>query len=409
MALFMRQVKSLKYIIPLLLIAFLAYTFPERLSFVEELPRWIITFCLAATVVKIVWEGLDWSNDYYIVTNKRVIQIDEVFLLKYERYEAPLNKIENVNVKHITPFEERLFGYGEVEIATAAQGEARVLLLDYMPNANEIVDRIELQLNKSRDLIQQYGTQQKRKALLNKVFTAKAAAAAKKKKKTAKAKPSWFQKRWQAFKKLFASLVHYLYPRTREVDGKTIIWRKHWIALLRTLIRPRPLLSTLVLFSLAVGLTIISSEYPTIYNIGEFVLGFTFLAGLWWLYEDWRNDQYILSEEKLVDLELLPLGFGKEERSTTLDRIQDVRLTQNQPWMVWLGVGNVLIQTAGQDGDFTFDWVKDPQGVMKDIFEAIDNDEEKRRRARSFVINQEILDWLKYYEEERQERCLSPA
>jgi CRP-like cAMP-binding protein len=404
MALFIRQVKSLRIIIPLLLIAFLANFYFDNLSFVEGLPRWIITFSLAATVLKIVWEGLDWSNDYYIVTNKRVIQIDEVFGLKYERYEAPLNKIENVSVKHANPIEETLFGYAEVEIATAAQGgPGRVLMLDYMPDANEIVERIELQLNKAKGLIQQYGREQKRKALLNKVFDPKPPAA--KKKKTPKPKPSWLQKRRQVLKKGFTSLVDYIRPRTREEKGKTIIWRKHWIALAQTFIHPRAFLLTLLLIAIAAGLWTLPDEYSTYAQVGGIFVALAFLAGTWWFYEDWRNDKYILEEDKIIDLELLPLGFGKEERSTTLDRIQDVRMTQNQPWMVWLGVGHVLIQTAGQDGDFTFDWVKDPQSVLKDIFQAIDNDEEKRQHARSFVINQEVLDWLKYYEEGRKERC----
>src|SRR3990172_3050759 len=45
-----------------------------------------------------VWNAIDWSNDYYLVTNQRVIWLEKVIGLYDSRQEAPLSTILSVGV-----------------------------------------------------------------------------------------------------------------------------------------------------------------------------------------------------------------------------------------------------------------------------------------------------------------------
>lgn len=62
------------------------------------------------------WVLLDWSNDYYIVTNQRVVWIEKIILFYESRMEAPLATIQAVNVH--TELLGRFLGYGDVTVNT---------------------------------------------------------------------------------------------------------------------------------------------------------------------------------------------------------------------------------------------------------------------------------------------------
>ncbi|MCJ7666903.1 MAG: PH domain-containing protein, partial [Anaerolineae bacterium] len=65
-----------------------------------------------------MWFYLDWQNDYYVVTDKRVVQVEKVMLLYEERNEAALGRIQNVTL--LSPHAlARLLGFANLVIETA--------------------------------------------------------------------------------------------------------------------------------------------------------------------------------------------------------------------------------------------------------------------------------------------------
>ena len=38
------------------------------------------------------------------------------------------------------------------------------------------------------------------------------------------------------------------------------------------------------------------------------------LFWIWWRYEDWRNDRYLLTEDTLIDEDVKPLVFHRDVR-----------------------------------------------------------------------------------------------
>ncbi|NLD44798.1 MAG: cyclic nucleotide-binding domain-containing protein [Chloroflexi bacterium] len=73
----------------------------------------------AAFALALLWQWLDWRNDYLIVTTRRVAHRERVSLLYESRYEAPLERVQNINIRR--GLLGSLFGYGQISVETAAK------------------------------------------------------------------------------------------------------------------------------------------------------------------------------------------------------------------------------------------------------------------------------------------------
>ncbi len=378
-----------------------AYIFQNDLQ-MQSTVAIIGVIILILPVVLGLWQTLDWYNDYFIVTNERVILVDKVVLFSETRYEAPLNKIQNVNVAHYTPLSE-ILGYGNMIIATAASaGPSPPLILDYFPKVDIVAQHIIQELNKERGILRQQGQDQKRhnlRAALGLVATTESAKAGGK-----PPEEPTIKKEGSAIGATLDGVIRYLKPMMREQKGSTIIWRKHWIRLLLESAWAWLVFFGVLLFVIAELFFLDITQFGQQLILGVGIAGLVAsILGLWYTYEDWRNDQYILTPEAIVDQEQKPFGFDKQVRRASLDMIQDSRYVQPNPLMVMFNVGNVVIQTAGQEGNFTFKWVKDPRAVQYDIFQYIQQRQAQRERNEAAAISQELLDFIKMYDEEKEE------
>lgn len=73
-----------------------------------------------------IYRVYDMKYDIWVVTNKRII--DEWGVLSHNFKDSPIEKINNVNV--MQTIAGRIFGYGDVEIQTAAEaGETRIQMV----------------------------------------------------------------------------------------------------------------------------------------------------------------------------------------------------------------------------------------------------------------------------------------
>ena len=113
--------------------------------------------------------------------------------------------------------------------------------------------------------------------------------------------------------------------KTRIVENGTITYRKHWTIFFKEAMLPN------ILFILS----LISISFVWIYFTVNDIDGRTFLTGalalvtifffLWWLYvyEDWRNDLYRVTQDLIIDRDKKP--FGKESfRSAPIRNIQSL-------------------------------------------------------------------------------------
>ena len=83
-----------------------------------------------------IWNSIDWSNDYYIVTNQRVIWLEKVVGLYDSRQEAPLSSILSVGVE--TDQLGRILDFGNVIVRTFVGR----LEFDYVDHPNQAAEMI---------------------------------------------------------------------------------------------------------------------------------------------------------------------------------------------------------------------------------------------------------------------------
>ena len=115
-----------------------------------------------------------------------------------------------------------------------------------------------------------------------------------------------------------------------------------------------------------------------------------------WEIEDHRNDLYILTLTTIIDVEKKP--FGPEDRRTaSLGAIQNVNFKVNT-FSQLLGFGDVLLETAGSGGKFTFHRIpnaEDAAATINDYLAAFKKDEKERN------LN-DTLTLLNYYHQAQQ-------
>jgi uncharacterized membrane protein YdbT with pleckstrin-like domain len=101
------------------------------------------------------------------------------------------------------------------------------------------------------------------------------------------------------------------------------------------------------------------------------VLYFSFLILLWiGFFIEWTDfmlDTWILTDERLIDVEQVSL-FNRRVSTLSLDRVQDITTTEAGFLETLLGIGIVIVQTAGESQEFKVSGVKDPNHV-KDLIQ----------------------------------------
>lgn len=340
------------------------------------------------------WNYLDWWTDLYIFTNRRVIVVERTVGFMARRVETPLTKIQAIRVDTPNPVESWL-GYSDMLISTAAQGVQSTMKLDYLQDADTIAAQILVELNRVQKNMVNENREVKRRAVLNAIGEDPAPET------PIQASPP----HTPVAPGPLPTWVNYFYPQVREEVGKTIIWRKHPIILVA---ESWPawisFIATIYLVIAIPGWVELSITGGLTWTVLSVLWTGLMIFWIWWRYDDWRNDRYLLTEDTLIDEDVKPLGFHRDVRRASLDSIQDIRYEQSNPLDLLFNVGKVLIQTAGQQGQFTFDWVSNPGEVQADINRYIQVRKEARERQEAEGFRQEVLDLINIYDEHRRGR-----
>ncbi len=195
-------------------------------------------------------------------------------------------------------------------------------------------------------------------------------------------------------------LLRFFVPPLRSVEGETITWRKHWIALIRPLALP----SLLIILSSGVAVGLLSSALgQRWWQLVLIVYGLLLIFVLpWWLwrFEDWKNDLYQVTATRIIDIERLPFDLRETRREASLGMVQNVNLEIPGPLGKLLKYGSVTIETAGA-GAFTFDLVKDPRGVQAEIFRRMEAFQERQQREAALRRREELAEWFAAYDQMR--------
>lgn len=348
---------------------------------------WVIIGLLV--VGQLVWGLLDYFNDYLIVTNRRVVRQEEVIFLRQWRQEAVLEQVQNVDVT--INFWGNLFGYGQVIIRTA--GTQGAIPFDFVANPEEIRKTIFTQRGRrqghmqaeSKGVIQRLleGRLGLRLPLPARVYQGGQLGAEPQ-------RPAWL-----------TALISVLGldRKPRRADNNHLVWRKHWSVLLAQLLPAIGLMLAIIVLLFGQFLTWVEALHTAFLALDVVLalIGLINLAWMAWIVADWRNDTYEINTESIIDVEKKPLFFSEKRRAARLGEIENIEIDIPSPLHYLLNFGNVRLQTAATEGDFTFDWVPDPRGVADEVQRRIEEYRYRMEMMRARQRAQELPDWFEMY------------
>ena len=360
-------------------------------------PLWVgLGIGALLVVLSLVWGFLNYLNDYFIVTNRRVIQQDKVIFFSEHRQEALLEQIQRVDVA--TTFWGNLFNYGTLSVYTA--GTTGSIDFNFVAHP----DSLRTAIFHHRSLSQQRSSAENKLDIQNALENRLGLSVdlpSRVHTDLAPATPDDTHENpglWQKLRRLIAVDSSLQWESTER-----IVWHKHWWILLVQIALPCLLLLFELLF-LAGGFSSVSLlqqlqsslDAQTLLLSGGLVTLAT-LGWILWAVTDWWNDTYTVTEDRIIDIEKLPLFLSEQRREAQLSDIQDIRLEMNSPLKVMLNFGNIIVQTAAGEGAFTFDHVPNPRNVKEEITRRMIAWRREDERRKAHDRSKDLPDWFEMY------------
>ncbi len=364
-------------------------------AWAQHLQPWLVTIGAQAVVTSLaVWVFIDWINDTYIVTNRRVACEERLLLVFETRVEAPLRSIQNIEVRH-KGLLARLLDFGDVIAATA--GTTGQVVFRQVPHPEAAARAIWAEVERDRALVRLETREVIRAAMRQRLSLTRSEP-------EATAPPPRLRRvrrrgpLWAVYVTLVRLLDHFI-PHVRVESGDTVTWRKHPLVLIRATWRPLLGLALATAVVLLRAYEVIKAFSLQPFLIGYGVIALICLGWLLWQFEDWRNDIYQVTGQRVIDLKRRPFLLSEDRREAPLETVQNI--TYRIPGIMarLLNTGTVVIQTAARTGDLEFDWVYDPAGVQADIFRRMERYHQRKREEEARRRQAELSDWFAVYHE----------
>jgi len=95
----------------------------------------------------------------------------------------------------------------------------------------------------------------------------------------------------------------------------------------------------------------------------------------------WFFNVSIVTDERVIDIDF-PSILYRDISSTKIDRVQDISVKMSGFFRSLLNYGDVYIQTAGEEREFVFEAVPQPEKVIKILNELILEEEQEKINGR---------------------------
>lgn len=361
-------------------VPFFVFAFWIQIASFRLVAEWIGFAIQIVALLWGIWRWIDWGNDYYIVTNQRVVWLEKVIGLYDSRQEAPLSTVLTVGI--ITDQAGRMLGYGDVIVRTFT-GQ---IVMQHVGMAVQLAAIIEEQLARNKQVAKKSDAEALERTIRMRLGLPVAGGPRPEIPQSARSVPV---QRPGFFKRAFINFF-----KMRYEEGGVITFRKHWFLLLEDTWK-----SGLGLLALAVFLVLRLMNYFTFISTDLAVLiwfTFSFLSFLWWLYEyvDWRNDIYQITSDQIIDIYKKPLG-REDKKTALLENILSLGHERKGILGLLFNYGNVIAMVGA--ARFTFDGVYNPAGVESEIFHAIAQRKRKQKEDEAVKERERIADWLEAY------------
>lgn len=328
----------------------------------------------------IIWTIVDWTNDYYILTDQRVINQNRILMLYENRQEAPLNAILAVTLKTDSLLARKL-SCGDLVVRTYTGS----IYMSRLPNPEQMVSMIDDRLRR-RNTVR---TQTEKQMRINSVRQ-RLGLSPVEQEESSPALPQMIESKGPGS---FLEWLTSKFQLRSENDG-VITYRTHWFLLVKRVWIQSVLIVALVGFmSWYIGLR--SLFQIPFWIIAIWCVAFLFILGLWiYSFLDWRNDCFIITEDQVIDISRKP--FSQQQKSiAALNNIQSIEYKRIGLFALLFNYGTVYIRIG--DEEFTFDNVYNPSSVQRELFQQLQRHKEKDKQAEKEEEHLRILDWIEAY------------
>ena len=355
---------------------------------------------LVAIILYMFWLWIDWGNDYYIVTNQRVVWLEKVVGIYDSRQESPLGTILSVGLE--VDQLGKILDYGHVIVRTFV-GK---ISFNHVNHPNHAAKMIEEYWNRTKEHAQGMEKEAMKNAIRKRLGLPMP------KMGPGFGEPAPTPKSDVPPPKLSAGMTAVLRflgadtLKLRYEIGDSVIYRKHWVVLVRDASIPvAGSIGTILLFigrliQLAFFLpdeAFISFQNGFSMDAWSIAFLIAFVPFLGWLvYEimDWSNDKFEVTNDQIIDIDRKP--FGTEVRNAApLENILGTFYERKGFIGYIFNFGTVHITVGGTK--LAFEDVMDPATVQSDI--------DRRRMARTAKKNEgavaaerdRMAEWLATY------------
>ncbi len=163
------------------------------------------------------------------------------------------------------------------------------------------------------------------------------------------------------------------YPGQQSDETTLRVYYKHWMMIM-PFIFSMAILALVCLAGISFGIVVqsdiekfIGTKIPSVSLISIFLAFIVVIlsVGVIWI---WRRNRVVITNKHIVDVDQLGL-FNRKVSTLTLQRIQDVSANVKGPLQTIFQYGTVIVQTAGERENFSFDYIKSPYKVEQYILD----------------------------------------
>ncbi len=388
-------------------------TWPDEMASLQRPILVLGGLFLSLLAIWSAWRAVDWLNDTYEVTDQAVVHLERVPLIREDRYEAPLEQIQNVNI--LVSVLGRLLGYGNLSIDTAAvEGQVHFSDIPQPAYVQELIQRAADLARGGRGTLYREGIRQQLEDQLYPERLQPLVPTSVLPQPEAPPPPP--DARWR---NPLRWLGH-VFPQVEVREGNQITWRKHWFNLVSRV--GFPLLALLLTGYIVVAFLqayavrespgLSWEPLPPVSWLGGFQ-GWSFFLSLalvlatavWFIYHyvDWQNDVYIVNDNEVIDVERRPVIFplwmfyAEDRKQASLDKVQNVNLRIPNILAIAFNYGDVIVQTAGAEGSLDFRFVSNPRHVQAEVVRRLAAYRERQRQREFVERGKEIAEWFETY------------
>ncbi len=361
----------------------------------------VATAALISFFAVLIWSGwllLDWSNDYYVVTNERVVWLEKVIGIYDSRQESPLNMVVSVGVE-VNQI-GRFLDYGHVIVRTFV-GRIDFSTVNHPKQAAKMVEEFWERTRQAAVATEKEAMKDAIRSRLGIPIPPKPQPA------SSQPTSSLPKQSGAAFLKLLGSNT----LKLRYETGESVIYRKHWVVLF--LNSWMPLLGVFASFGVFLSRlyqlyfdpenTFVSFATGVVVDVPAFIiLGVMTLFLGWFAYRfiDWSNDVFEVTSDQIIDIDRTPLGT-ETRNSAQLENILGTKYERRGLLGNLFNFGHVYITVGGNK--MTFEDVMDPASVQSDIDRRRDARVVKKNQSAAAAERDRMAEWLVTYHHNAEE------